>query len=304
MPEQSSVLPDSSALVGIEGRFDLANMLKLVDASSDSASIDDTYESTMSQLVEITGLKGMVLVLHVNDSYALASHRGISSILHSNIGEYAEEFSGIFKKLEDATEPIPFYDANEDAFFPEQFRHRMEYVDVIYIPVRHADLLLGFLCMGKVEPGTWSNDDLAFFSTIGQLAGIIIYRALVTERHRLEAIEQERARTEARMRESIIQALGISVIQEQLNAGDENSEKGPGSTARLLNKDLTPRERDVLREVATGASNQEIARNLLISTSTVKMELQNILRKLNVRNRVEAAVYAVEAGLGPSSGSE
>lgn len=62
---------------------------------------------------------------------------------------------------------------------------------------------------------------------------------------------------------------------------------------------LSPREKHVLRQVTTGASNSEIARKLFISTGTVKMTLQSILRKLNVRNRVEAAVYAVEAGFGP-----
>lgn len=281
-----------------EGRFHLSAMLDLLDASSDSASIVETYESTMSQLVDITGMRGMALVLNVDGTYMMVASSGLTDSLSGNIVEFPQEFSNIFTQLEHETNPIPFYDANDDEFFPAQFRHRMPYVDVVYIPIRHAGILLGFLCMGKTEPGTWSDDDLSFFSIIGQLSGIIIYRALVTERQRLQAIEQERERTEARMRESIIQALGISVIEEQLNPKPDAPGGASGATARLINSKLTPREKQVLREVATGASNQEIAQRLFISTGTVKMELQSILRKLNVRNRVEAAVYAVEAGLG------
>jgi len=60
---------------------------------------------------------------------------------------------------------------------------------------------------------------------------------------------------------------------------------------------LTPREIEVLQLVAQGKSNQEIAQSLVISESTVKNHLRNILGKLHLRNRIEAAVYAVRQGL-------
>jgi two-component system nitrate/nitrite response regulator NarL len=62
---------------------------------------------------------------------------------------------------------------------------------------------------------------------------------------------------------------------------------------------LTPREREILLCLARGISNKEIARELDLSESTVKIHVQNILRKLNLSSRVQAAVYAVEAGLTP-----
>lgn len=55
---------------------------------------------------------------------------------------------------------------------------------------------------------------------------------------------------------------------------------------------LSPREEDVLREIARGASNKEIARTLEIAETTVKIHVQHILRKLGVSSRVQAAVYA------------
>jgi two-component system nitrate/nitrite response regulator NarL len=60
---------------------------------------------------------------------------------------------------------------------------------------------------------------------------------------------------------------------------------------------LTKRETEVLQMVAQGKSNQEIAQALVISESTVKNHLRNILGKLHLRNRIEAAVYAVRKGL-------
>ncbi len=62
---------------------------------------------------------------------------------------------------------------------------------------------------------------------------------------------------------------------------------------------LTERELDVLRLVAQGASNPQIAEQLNITINTVKVHLRNILDKLQVENRTQAAAYAMRAGLVP-----
>jgi DNA-binding NarL/FixJ family response regulator len=61
--------------------------------------------------------------------------------------------------------------------------------------------------------------------------------------------------------------------------------------------DLTPREEQVLRHVAFGLSNNEIARSLEISVETVKEHVQNLLRKLDAKDRTQAAVWAVQSKL-------
>lgn len=61
--------------------------------------------------------------------------------------------------------------------------------------------------------------------------------------------------------------------------------------------ELTPRETEILAQLAEGYSNKIIARNLGISDGTVKLHVKAILRKLNMHSRVEAAVFAVEQGL-------
>jgi two-component system nitrate/nitrite response regulator NarL len=60
---------------------------------------------------------------------------------------------------------------------------------------------------------------------------------------------------------------------------------------------LTPRERDIISQLAAGLSNKEIARKLDVAESTVKIHLQSILKKLGLSNRVQAAIYAVGHGM-------
>ncbi len=60
---------------------------------------------------------------------------------------------------------------------------------------------------------------------------------------------------------------------------------------------LSPRELDILRGIARGASNKEIAREHGIAETTVKIHVQHVLRKLDVSSRVHAAVMAAENGL-------
>jgi DNA-binding NarL/FixJ family response regulator len=61
--------------------------------------------------------------------------------------------------------------------------------------------------------------------------------------------------------------------------------------------DLTSREIEVLEQVVAGATNQQIAKTLHITQNTVKIHLRNILEKLHVQNRIQAAVQAVRDGL-------
>jgi len=61
---------------------------------------------------------------------------------------------------------------------------------------------------------------------------------------------------------------------------------------------LSPREQEILRAIARGASNKEIGRELGIAETTVKIHVQHVLRKLDVSSRVQAAVIASENGLG------
>ena len=60
---------------------------------------------------------------------------------------------------------------------------------------------------------------------------------------------------------------------------------------------LSPREKDIIALLAKGVSNKEMAHTLNVAESTIKIHVQNILKKLHLTSRVQAAVYAVEHGL-------
>ena len=66
-----------------------------------------------------------------------------------------------------------------------------------------------------------------------------------------------------------------------------------GSTA----KKLTPRESEIVRYVAVGMRNAEVATRLSLSESTVKTHLTNIFQKLGIRDRIELTRYAIKTGL-------
>lgn len=102
-----------------------------------------------------------------------------------------------------------------------------------------------------------------------------------------------------RQGESPISGTMASKILKEFRQPEQNEAEGASKVDKL-----TPREIDVLEQVVTGASNKEIAGTLHITENTVKIHLRNILEKLHVQNRIQAAVHAVREGLVDNSVAE
>lgn len=91
-------------------------------------------------------------------------------------------------------------------------------------------------------------------------------------------------------------------------AAEGQVQLSPQAAARLMREvrtpespeSLTDRETEVLRLLAGGYANKEIARELIIGEKTVKTHVSNILAKLGVQSRTQAALYAVRIGLVPA----
>ena len=83
----------------------------------------------------------------------------------------------------------------------------------------------------------------------------------------------------------------------------EDQQGGSNDSSRRNEYSLTQREHDILAQLAEGRSNREIAQSLFLSEKTVKAHLAAIFRKLGVTNRTQAAMMAVQMGVGPIPGA-
>jgi NarL family two-component system response regulator LiaR len=92
-------------------------------------------------------------------------------------------------------------------------------------------------------------------------------------------------------------AHGESVLHPQVAARVVQEVRGARSDTPNLFTDLSDRELEVLRLIADGLANAEIARRLVISEKTVKGHVSNILSKLHILDRTQAAVFAWQQGL-------
>jgi DNA-binding NarL/FixJ family response regulator len=126
---------------------------------------------------------------------------------------------------------------------------------------------------------TFENDDYVYEALRAGASGFLLKRARPAEV--VEAI-----RVVARG-----ESLVFPAALRRLVAG-----RGGGTGDRLRGAGLTEREADVLRRMAAGRSNSEIAAELVVSVETVKTHVGNVLAKLGARDRTQAVIAAYESG--------
>lgn len=86
------------------------------------------------------------------------------------------------------------------------------------------------------------------------------------------------------------------LIKDAVSRNSRTHSRTERAAARALSA-LTPREREVMEQIATGRSNAEIAAELFISEETVKSHVRKILQKLSLRDRAQVVVFAYEHGV-------
>ena len=106
----------------------------------------------------------------------------------------------------------------------------------------------------------------------------------------VKAAHQGEAQLHPEVTKKLMSRVATQVKQQEI---------APPKPNKAGSEDLTERELDVLRLIASGMSNREIAQALTITEKTVKTHVSNILSKLHLADRTQAAIYALQHGLGP-----
>jgi DNA-binding NarL/FixJ family response regulator len=201
---------------------------------------------------------------------------------------------GTFRLLIDAE---PDMEVAGEAGTGRQAAHlaRAEPPDVVVMDIRMPDLD-GLAATGMItaDPGlasvkililtTFEDDDYVLSALRAGAAGFVLKR--IQPEHLIAGIHTV--------------AVGNGLLAPQITPtviGQIARQSIPDDDALLRLQQLTPRERDVLTQVAHGLSNSEIAVRLVVEESTVKTHMKRILAKLHLRDRVHAVILAYETGL-------
>ncbi len=134
---------------------------------------------------------------------------------------------------------------------------------------------------------------------IERLAHLVTVVVLTASERNAEALEAIRMGARA----VVQKRFAVETLMEAIRAAVEGLVWMPpalqAELARLdrTGDELTSREREIVRYVALGLRNAEVATKLAITEATVKKHLNNIFQKLRIRDRVEVALYAMRAGL-------
>ncbi|MGH2805030.1 MAG: response regulator [Thermoleophilaceae bacterium] len=173
------------------------------------------------------------------------------------------------------------------------YRTRLLQPDVVLMDVRMPDLdgisatrelLAAFPDVRVVILTTFEQDDYIFGALSAGASGFLLKRSrpeeLIAAIHTVAAGES---------------LLSPSVTSRVIERMAQQPAPDAARDARIA--ELTAREREVLELVARGLSNGEIATALVIEDSTVKTHIKRILAKLDVRDRVQAVIFAYESGV-------
>ncbi len=170
--------------------------------------------------------------------------------------------------------------------------------DVVLMDVRMPDLdgIAATRQLAQAAPSvrvliltTFEQDDYVFGALRAGASGFLLKRTRPEEL--IEAVHTIAAGDSL---------LSPSVTRRVIDRMAQQPTPELGDQAML--DDLTPREREVLDLVARGMSNREIAAALVVEESTIRTHVKRILMKLDLRDRVQAVIFAYETGMNRSAG--
>ncbi len=199
--------------------------------------------------------------------------------------------------------PVPFEDSEPEAALVRG-RHGVVVSrptasarrDYLVAPLTVGGTVIGMLHADFPDaPDTTVMDQFDLFEAFAECLAVVYERAALEEKVSQQRIEVDKlcVTMDQLMTRSVPGGATMSAM------GDADAPVRPAGD-QPTSPELTPREREVMSYVATGATNRDIARCLLISEGTVKSHLKRIAEKFNTTNRAAAlAMYlAMDAGVG------
>lgn len=144
---------------------------------------------------------------------------------------------------------------------------------------------------------TFDDDDFLFRTLAAGASGFLLKSAGAEE---LIAAVQTLGRGDALLAPTVTRRVlqrFAATQQPRERVDDAGSGTASGSAPRPT-VHLTPREREILGHMASGANNAEIAAELVVGESTIKTHVSNILMKLDARDRIQAVIWAHRHGFG------
>ena len=165
--------------------------------------------------------------------------------------------------------------------------------DVVLMDIRMPDLdgIAATRELSRVAPAarvliltTFEQDDYIFGALRAGASGFLLKRARPEE---LIAAVHTIANGDSLLSPSVTRRVIDRIAQQPT----------PELTDQTKLTELTPREREVLQLIARGMSNREIAATLVVEESTIRTHVKRILIKLDLRDRVQAVIFAYETGM-------
>lgn len=145
---------------------------------------------------------------------------------------------------------------------------------------------------------TFDDDEYVFEALQAGASGYLL-KDLPAERlaQAIQVVHQHIYQLDPAVASRLVASAMLPKSQKDYAAAPASSSAGGTPAASFTTAGLTEREMEVLRLIAQGATNREIAEQLVISEGTVKNHISNILGRLGLRDRTQAAIFARENGL-------
>jgi DNA-binding CsgD family transcriptional regulator len=232
--------------------------------------------------------------VHSGELFAEALHtgeqdhaEGLLSFLqeHPVALEYPLTEGELFRRR--VAQLVRIRDASPAAF---AFADLLGWNDYVAAPIVLDTRVIGFLHGDRRPDRTaLSEEDAHALASFGVVFAIVFERAALRIRLQAQQREMRRVAAWADARTGELGERLVSLAHDQESAGSASSlPAAPPERHEALRELLTRREIEVLELMVRGETNQEIARELVLSAGTVKFHVKNILRKMRAANRAEA----------------